>query len=108
MEVIKIEGSYIEYVAGYDKENITLSDLEKALTDLPQMDDEHGAFSIGVHGSNTDEFILELHKGLTLFWNFGEEENYKIKLNNLDSAKIYFILLLEGRIDELKKELKNN
>ncbi len=103
-----MEGSYIEYAAGYDKENIALSDLERALPDLPQMDDEHDAFSIGVHGSNTDEFVLELHKGLTLFGNFGEEENYIIKLHNLDSAKIYFILLLEGRIDELKKELKNN
>ncbi|TVZ51676.1 hypothetical protein [Dokdonia sp. Hel_I_53] len=108
MSKIEIEGSYIQYAAGYDKDNITESDLEKALNDLPEMDDEHGGFWIGVYGADKDEFVLELHKCLTLFGNFGEEENYKIQLNHLDAAKDYYNLLLGGRIDELKEKLKNN
>jgi len=104
MSKIEIEGSYIQYDAGYDKDNITVSDLEKALNDLPEMDDEHGSFWIGVYGAEIGEFVLELHKDLTLFGNFGEEENYKIKLNYLDAAKDYYNLLLEGKIDELKEK----
>ncbi len=72
------------------------------------MDDEHGGFWIGVYGADTNEFVLELHKSLTLFGNFGEDENYKIKLDRLELSKKYFALLLTGKIDELKEKFKNN
>ena len=78
------------------------------MKDLEQMDDEHGAFWIGVYGAETDEFILELHKSFTLFGNFGENENFKIELKSLESSKEYFDLLLEGMIDNLKEKFKNN
>lgn len=106
--MIKIEGSYIQYAAGYDKDDITNSDVDKALNDLTNMDDEHGGFWVGVYGADTDEFVLEFHKNLTLFGNFGEEENYKINLDKLELAKDYFNLLLNGEIDELREKLKNN
>ncbi len=101
---MKIEGSYIQYAAGYDKDDITNADINKALSDLVTMDDEHGGFWIGVYGVETDEFVLELHKNLTLFGNFGEDENYKIILKNIESSKEYFNLLLSGMIDELKEK----
>lgn len=44
MNKIEIESSYIQYAGGYDKENIVESNFLKALKDLEQMDDEHGAF----------------------------------------------------------------
>ena len=106
--MIKIEGSYIQYAAGYDKDDITNSDVDKALIDLSNMDDEHGGFWIGVYGADTDEFVLELHKSLILFGNFGGEENYKITLESIETAKEYFNLLLNGEIDELSEKLKNN
>lgn len=101
---MKIEGSYIQYAAGYDKDDITKADINKALSDLITMDDEHGGFWIGVYGAETDEFVLELHKNLTLFGNFGDDENYKIILKSIDSSKEYFDLLLSGMIDELKEK----
>lgn len=101
---MKIEGSYIQYASGYDKDDITNADINKALSDLVTMDDEHGGFWIGVYGVETDEFVLELHKNLTLFGNFGEDENYKIILKNIESSKEYFNLLLSGMIDELKEK----
>lgn len=106
MNNIEIEGSYIQYAAGYDKENIVEYDFLKALKDLEKMDDEHGAFWIGVYGSETDEFVLELHKSLTLFGNFSEKENYKIQLKDLEESKEYFNLLLSGMIKKLKEKLK--
>ena len=100
--MIKIEGSYIQYAAGYDKDDITNSDVDKALIDLTNMDDEHGGFWVGIYGADTDEFVLEFHKSLTLFGNFGEDENYKIKLDKIETAKEYFYSLLNGEIDEFK------
>ncbi len=106
--MIKIEGSYIQYAAGFDKDNVTSSDIDKALIDLTNMDDEHGAFWVGVYGADTDEFVLEFHKSLTLFGNFGEVESYKINLDKKESAKEYFNLLMNGEIDKLKEKLKKN
>ena len=103
---MKIEGSYIQYAAGYDKDDITKADISKALSDLTTMDDEHGGFWVGVYGAETDEFVIELHKNLTLFGNFGEDENYNIILKNTESSKEYFDLLLSGMIDELKAKFK--
>ncbi len=105
---MKIEESYIQYAAGYNKDNITEEDLDKALKDLIDMDDEHGAFWVGVYGANTDEMVLEIHKNLTLFGYFGEDDKFKIKLKNIELVKAYFDLLLNGKINELKEKLKNN
>lgn len=105
---MEIEGSYIQYAAGYNKDDITDADINKALSDLVNMDDEHGGFWVSVYEADTDEFVVELHKSLTLFGNFGEGENYKTTLSNIESSKEYFNLLLLGRIDELKGKFKNN
>jgi hypothetical protein len=104
----KIEGSYIQYAEGYDKDEVTSIDIEKALNDLISMDDEHGAFWISVYESKGDELILELHKNLILIGNFGKDKIYKIQLQSLDSSRLYFDLFLKGMIDELIEKLKNN
>ena len=106
--MIQTEGSYIQYAAGYNKDNLTSADVKKAVDDLSGMDDEHGGFWVGVYGAETDEFVLELHKSLTLFGNFGEDENYKITLDRTETAKEYFSLLLRGKMDELRDKFKNN
>ncbi|MEP2937559.1 MAG: hypothetical protein ABJM06_09500 [Gilvibacter sp.] len=104
---MKILNSYLQYAAGHDIENVTTAHLDKALTDLPKMDDEHGAFWVGVYGDDTDEFVLEIDKELSLTGIFGEEV-YKIQLNHLAEARGYYELLLGGKIDELKEQLKNH
>ncbi len=104
---MEIEGSYIQYAAGFDKEDITLDDVDKALEALPKMDDEHGAFWVSVYGAETEEMVLEIHKGLKLFGNFGDE-NFDIQLKSIEESKPYFNLLLAGEIDELKEMLNKN
>ena len=104
--MIIIKGSYIQYAEGYDKDDITRIEIVKALKDLVSMDDEHSAFWVGVYGSDNVEFILELHKNLTLFGKFGEDDNYKIQLQSLEQSKFYFDLLLTGMIEELIENIK--
>ena len=103
---MEIVGSYIQYAAGFDKDDITKTDIERAIKDLLKMDDEHGAFWVGVYGSDTEDYVLEIHKSLTLFGNFGEEENYKIQLKSADLIIDYYDLLINGKIDELREKLK--
>ncbi|MFD1756246.1 hypothetical protein ACFSC6_13630 [Rufibacter sediminis] len=43
---------------------------------------------------------------MTLFGNFDDEEDYKLKLPSLESSKEYFDLLLGGMTEELKEKLK--
>lgn len=97
----KIEGSYIQNAEGYYNDEVTKIDIDKALNYLPTMYGEHGAFWVGVYRPNGDEFILELHKNLTLFGTFGENHNYRIQLKNIKGSKEFFDLLLNGKIEEL-------
>jgi hypothetical protein len=99
--MLKVEDSYIQYAIGYDKDGVTSIDIDKALNDLILMDDEHASFWVGVYGASADEYILEVHKDLMLFGNFGEFGNYKLRLPNLELSKLYFDLLLNGMIEEL-------
>lgn len=102
-----LEGTYIQYASGYVKDKITKDDIDKALGDLGVMDDEHGSFWVGVYGADSDEFVLEIHKSLKLFANFGDED-YKIQLGSIDESKPFFDLLINGLIDELKEKQRNN
>ena len=40
--------SYIQYLAGYSKDAVNMQDVKTALADLQGMDDEHGAFWVGL------------------------------------------------------------
>lgn len=104
---MKIEESYIQYAAGYNKENVSKADIKKAINDLELMDEEHGAFWVGVCGKGNDEIALELHKDLFLFGHFDnkENDNLKIKLNISQDSEKYFDLLLNGKIEELKRKM---
>ncbi len=104
---MEIEGSYIQYAAGFDKDDITLEDVDKALEALPKIDDEHGAFWVSVYGAETEEIVLEIHKSLKLFGNFGDE-NLGVHLTSIEESKPYFNLLLAGEIDKLKEMLNKN
>ncbi|WP_312557630.1 hypothetical protein [Empedobacter brevis] len=40
--------NYIQYLGGYNKDNITFSDIEKAIIEINETDDEHAVFWISV------------------------------------------------------------
>ncbi len=45
---VMLSDSYIQYAAGYDKDNVTIEDIDKAIKDIQEMDEEHGAFWISI------------------------------------------------------------
>jgi len=107
---MEIEGSYIQYAGGYNKDNVTILDIKKAIVDLNIMDGEHGAFWVGIYNKESDEIALEVHKDLTLFGHFGEnqEDDLKTRLESNLEIEGYFKLLLNGEIEKLKVKMKNN
>ena len=47
---------------------MSISDIKKAILELPKMDDEHGAFWVGIFEPEVDEVILEVHKDFDFDW----------------------------------------
>ena len=85
--------SYIQYAAGYQKDNIDEADIKKAIQDIQQMDDEHGAFWVSV--ITDDENVIEVNKDLSLAVVFeGTQINYQAK-NWVEVEELYSLLLLE-------------
>ena len=105
-----VEENYIQKAGGDSAENVSISDIKKAILELPKMDDEHGAFWVGIFGPEIDEVVLEIHKDLTLIGNFdGTAENeLKVIAENWTEVELNYELLLKGELTELKKRMKKN
>jgi len=101
---MKIQESYIQYLSGYNKENISLLDIEKALVDIQKMDEEHGAFWVSVF--TTGENVLEVSKDKVVIGIFepDQENDRKIQAESWDEVKQLYIHLLNGELIALKKK----
>tara|TARA_R110000744_G_scaffold94800_1_gene183237 strand:+ start:1021 stop:1356 length:336 start_codon:yes stop_codon:yes gene_type:complete len=110
---MKIVESYLEKGWGDSVDNPKLEDIKTAITETQKMDDEHGAFWVGVFDENDKEVVLEVSKNLDLKLILDPEnldpdtfnEN-KSKAANWESVLGKYELLLNGKVDELK-ELMN-
>ena len=95
--------SYIQYLAGYQKNNVDETDIKKAIKDVQEMDDEHGAFWVSV--ITDDENVIEVSKNLSLSVIFeGEETRYKAT-DWKEVEKLFALLLLE-KFEEIKERIK--
>lgn len=95
--------NYIQYAAGYQKDNIDEADITKAISDIQLMDDEHGAFGVSV--ITEDENVIEVNKNLSLSVIFeGQETKYQATNWN-EVSELYKLLLLE-MFDEIKSRVK--
>ncbi len=102
-KIISMSENYIQYADGYQKDNIGEADIEKAIQDIQQMDDEHGAFWVSV--TTNDENVIEVNKDLSISVIFeGIETKYQATDWN-EVKELYDLLLLE-RFDELKVKIK--
>lgn len=95
--------SYIQYAAGYQKDNIDLFDIEKAIKDIQGMDEEHGAFWASV--IIDDENVIETNKDLTLSIIIDGEES-KFKASDWKEVKELYELLLNENFERLKMKIK--
>ncbi|CAA7197201.1 hypothetical protein [Chryseobacterium potabilaquae] len=98
-----MKDNYIQYAEGYNKNNINFSDIEKAIIDVQEADDEHCAFWVAV--MTEDENVIETTKYLDLTIVFEENEtNYKAK--DWNEVKEFYQLLLEEKFDIIKEKIK--
>ena len=110
---MKIVESYLEKGWGDSVDNPKLEDIKTAITETQKMDDEHGAFWVGVFDENNKESILEVSKNLSLTLILDPENpdpetfnEMKSEASDWEAALGKYELLLNGEVEELK-ELMN-
>ena len=95
--------NYIQYAGGYNKDNIDLIDVEKAIIKIQESDDEHGAFWVSV--ITDDENVIETDKNLNIVIVFeGNQSNYKAK--DWFEVKELYKLLLDENFEAIKQKIK--
>lgn len=95
--------NYIQYATGYQKDNIDLSDIKRAIKDAQEMDDEHGAFWASV--ITDDENVIETNKDLTLSIIMDGEET-KFHASDWKEVEVLYEMLLNEHFDELKMKVR--
>jgi hypothetical protein len=100
--------SYIQYAAGYSKEYVAKLDVQKAIKDIQQMDEEHGAFWISVFTEG--ENVIEIEKSLAISAILEPEYNKEIKYKAHDWKEVenLLILLLNKKFEEIKQIINKN
>ena len=88
--------------------DVTIGDVKEAIEETKLMDDEHGAFWVGltINGEN----ILEAHKDLSLIAVFEDAPESEIKRQCKSWAEIeqFYSILLTGNLEQLKAALSNS
>ena len=98
-------GNYIQYLEGYNKDNITFSDIEKAIIEINETDDEYGTFWVSVISDDDFENVIETSKSLDLIITF-DEIGTKYKAKDWNVVKELYKLLLEEKFDLIKAQIK--
>ena len=103
---VMLSNSYIQYAAGYDKENVTIEDIDKAINDVQKMDDEHGAFWISMLEENDEEYVIEVNKGLKISVMYGEKIDFQYNSPNWDEIKDILKLHIDRKFDDIISMMK--
>ena len=101
---VMLSDSYIQYAAGYEKEDVKPQDISKAIQDLQKMDDEHGAFWVSVM-SEEDEFVIQTNKLKEMTLIQGEEET-RVTCANWSEVEEIFNLQIGNDFDEIIRRFK--
>lgn len=96
---------WIEKAWGETIDNATFDDIEKAIKETLEMDSEHGAFWVG---DLKTENVLEVNKGLEIFYveNAEQEKQIKVTLKNWEEVETFYKLFFESQFDKIILELK--
>jgi len=93
--------NYIQYAVGYQKDNINILDIKKAINDLSKMDDEHSSFWVGVISDK--EYVLEVDKEKHMFIHLEEESETKYTAVSWVQVEKLFEHLLSLEFEAIKK-----
>ena len=95
--------NYIQYASGYQKDNIDETDIDKAITDIQLLDQEHGAFWVSV--INDDENVIEVKMDLSITLIVGGHETKFRAADWNEVAELCKLLLLE-KFNEIALRVK--
>jgi hypothetical protein len=98
------EKFWIEKGWGDQVDNVTIDDIKIAIQETINMDDEHGAFW---SGNYDNEYILEIHKDLSLFFVMGEDpsDQMRKKLSSWTEVERLYQLFINSNYEQIKIEL---
>lgn len=109
---MKIVESYLEKGWGDSVDNPKIADIEIAIKETQKMDDEHGAFWVGVFSEDDKEVVLEVSKNLgqTLILDpenlnpetFNEKKN---QAKNWKEVLENYRLLLNGELHKVEERM---
>ncbi|HYI78085.1 MAG TPA: hypothetical protein VEW65_10740 [Chryseolinea sp.] len=97
--------TYLQTAWGDQWENVDMTIVKMAIKGIKEMDDEHGAFWVGL--MKEEENVLEVHKDLELFGVFEDDPGIQYKGRGKDWSEIakLFETFLAGKIDIVKSKL---
>ena|ERR1700761_1600787 len=100
-----IQQTYLQRAWSDSIDNVTMADVRAAIEETKLMDDEHGAFWVGV--IINEENILEANKDLSIIAVFEDDPDSQIKRQCGDWNEIerYYAMLLSGNLNALKEVL---
>lgn len=104
-EGVMLSDSYIQYAAGYEKEDVKPEDIKKAIQDLQEMDEEHGAFWVSVMSNKNDEFVIQTNKDKVITLIQGEAET-KLSCDSWLEVEEIFNLQINKEFDKVISRVK--
>lgn len=100
--------SYLEKAWGASVEQPKIEDVQLAIRETCNMDDEHGAFWVAVFDHNDKEIVLEVYKDMTMTLVIDPDTSEEISKNaaNWEEVLTYFSHLLDGNISIIEDWIK--
>ncbi|WP_316812867.1 hypothetical protein [Pedobacter heparinus] len=98
--------NYLQCAWGDAMDNIGIDEVKNAITELQEMDDEHGAFWVSVF--EEEETILEIDKNMKMVAIFnGDVENPVVKqLKTWAEVLFFYELLLNNDFESLRTRME--
>ena len=100
--------AYLQKAWGDSVDNPTIQDVRNAISETIKMDDEHGAFWVGI--ADKDETVLETYKDLSVIGIFPgiAEQQIKSRFYNWKEIEDLYNVFLAGDFDAVKATLVAN
>jgi hypothetical protein len=97
--------TYLQRAWSDSIDNVKIDDVRQAITEIKLMDDEHGAFWVGLIINN--ESILETNKDMSLIAAFEDAPETPIKrqCKTWEEIEYFYSIFLTGNLEELKVTL---
>jgi hypothetical protein len=97
--------TYLQSAWGDQWHNVDMNIVRLAINTTKEMDEEHGAFWVGL--LIEEENVLEVHKNLELFGVFEAEPEiqYRGRGNDWQEIETLFETFLSGKLDIVKSRL---